>query len=223
MISRPIAFASAMSLTRRRGRARRPPIRPSSSGAGRPRTAGRRCGRRAGGGGRRSDASPGRSSPTGRSGRSLQPLDMSWFRHQRRTRSPDRRQRARVRCGCSCRCCCCPGPPGENFCAAKLTSLVAFEQLKIPTGARRAPAVGRHRSRGVRRRSGRAPRPRWPGGARRPSRRARGDGSGERTSSARVLRASGRSATLARRLEHRRPRRPTLPSVRLDRLVRTAS
>ena len=124
----------------------RPPTRPSSSGAGRPRTAGRRCGRRAGGGGRRSDASPGRCCPRARSGRSLQPRDMSWFRHQRRTRSPDRRQRARVRCGCSCRCCCCPGPARESFCAAKLTSLVALRAAEDPDrGPRVRAGLGGHR------------------------------------------------------------------------------
>ena len=85
-----------------------------------------------GGGGRRSDASPGRCCPTGGRGPSPRPHDMSWFRHQRRTRSPDRRQRGRVRCGCSCRCCCCPGRSGTNFWAAKLTSLVDLLQLKIP-------------------------------------------------------------------------------------------
>ena len=73
----------------------------------------------------------------------------------------------------------------ENFWAAKLTSLVAFEQLKIPIGAFAPRWPCRPVRRGVPRRSGRAPRPRWPDGARRPSCRARGDGSGERTTSAR--------------------------------------
>src|SRR5207253_8940607 len=34
-----------------------------------------------------------------------------------------------------------PRTTRESFCAAKLTSLVAFEQLKIPIGARSAPAA----------------------------------------------------------------------------------
>ena len=89
------------------------PLARTSSGAGRPRTAGRRCAPPSGGGGRRSGASPGRCCPTGGRRPSPRSHDMSWYRHQRRTRSPDRRQRGRVRCGCSCRCCCCPGRPGR--------------------------------------------------------------------------------------------------------------
>ena len=51
-------------------------------------------------------------------------------------------------------------------------------------GLRRLRSPWRQARRGAPRRSGRAPRPRWPGGARRPSCHARGDGSGERTTSA---------------------------------------
>ena len=111
MISRPIAFARAMSLPTSRPSQTSAHSAPSSSGAGRPRRAARRCGRRAGGGGRRSGASRGRCCPTGRSGPSLRPHGMNLCRHRHRTRSPDRRRWGRVRSGCSCRCCCCPARP----------------------------------------------------------------------------------------------------------------
>ena len=61
-------------------------------------------------GGRRSDASRGRSSPRGGSRPSPRPHGRTTCRRPLRTPSPDRRRWERVKCGCRSRCCSCPSP-----------------------------------------------------------------------------------------------------------------